>query len=60
MKFNFILMLLGVGIGGYGGYFFHRKYRLPDNSAGERIGKMIHISEGLNGYLEKKVSVLKK
>jgi len=51
---NFIFILLGMLIGGYCGYFFHRKYRLPDDPVDERIGKMVHISEGLEGYLKKR------
>ena len=46
--------------GGFCGYFLHRRNRAQYDSAGERIGKMVHISEGLNGYLEKKVSILKR
>lgn len=59
MAQNFIFILMGIMIGGYFGYLIHRRNRTQYNSVGERIGKMVHISEGLNGYLEKKANNLK-
>ncbi|MEK9175486.1 MAG: hypothetical protein AAB795_02730 [Patescibacteria group bacterium] len=57
MTFNFIVIFFGIALGGYCGYFIHRRNRAQQyESAGERIGKMVHISEGLDGYLEKKIN----
>jgi len=44
-------MLCGV----FAGYRTHRKWRLPIAINDERIGKMTHISEVLDGYLERKM-----
>ena len=59
MLSNLILILFGIMFGGFCGYFLHRRNRAQYDSAGERIGKMVHISEGLDGYLEKKITNLK-
>lgn len=55
MTSGFVAILFGMIWGVYAGYRIHRKWRLPMVADDERIGKMTHISDALDGYLERKM-----